>query len=228
MAYFRQIPAATSAAFSYLLADLDRRQAVIIDPAADQLMLYPSLLAELRVSLSHILLTHCHGAGALPADKLAAATRAPLSLAAGPARAEQTHGLVEGDLVACGDEVLHVRLTPGHTRNSCCFLWRDRIFTGDTLLIDDCGASDGSDGDAGLLFDSLAQRLLTLPDETLVYPARQHQGRQVSCIGEQRLRNPRLAGVTRDEFIAAQAQRGRPAANRNPSHAIGEPQHDPS
>jgi glyoxylase-like metal-dependent hydrolase (beta-lactamase superfamily II) len=81
-------------------------------------------------------------------------------------------------------------------------LWRDRVFTGDTLLIGDCGSSTGDGGDAGVLYDSITRKLLTLADETLVYPAHDHAGRRVSCIGEQRAANSKLAGTTRDEFIA--------------------------
>jgi glyoxylase-like metal-dependent hydrolase (beta-lactamase superfamily II) len=79
-------------------------------------------------------------------------------------------------------------------------------------LIGDCGATDAADSDAGMLFDSLTRRLLTLPDETLVYPAHDFFGRRVSCIGEARENNPKLTGITRDEFILRQRQGVMPAA----------------
>jgi glyoxylase-like metal-dependent hydrolase (beta-lactamase superfamily II) len=226
LAYFRQIASETTDRFSYLLADMDKRQAVVIDPADDQGVLYLSLLAEIRVRLVRILLTHGHAAGIIGVDRLRAATRAPLSAAVTTGLERIDQPLDDGDLVAFGDEVIHVRFTPGHSRGCTCYLWRDRVFTGETLLIDDCGATDSADGDPGILFDSLAQRLLVLPDETLIYPGRNLKGRQVSCIGEQRHRNPRLAGITRDEFIAAQAQRRKLAAERSRTSSLGEPSHD--
>lgn len=226
MAYFRQIASETTDRFSYLLADMDRRQAIIIDPADDQGVLYLSLLAEIRVRLVRILLTSRNAFGMAGVDRLRAATRAPLSFAASASLEGVDQALNDGDLVAFGDEIVHVRFTPGHSRGCACYLWRDRVFTGETLLIDDCGATDSADGDPGILFDSLAQRLLVLPDETLVYPGRNLNGRQVSCIGEQRHRNSRLAGITRDEFIAAQAQRRKPSADRSRTPSLGEPSHD--
>lgn len=215
MAYFRQIASARTGRFSYLLADMGRREALVIDPADDQVVLYLSLLTEIRTKLKSILLTHCHGALPEGVTGLAAATAAPVRSAAGE------HGLPlgDGESVAFGDEPLVAMHTPGHTRDSVCYLWRDKLFTGDTLLIDDCCATEDTAGDPGILFDSLARRLLTLPDETLVYPGRLTAGRQVSSIGEQRQRNACLAGVTRDEFIAAQEQRRTltPPLNQPPS-----------
>lgn len=206
MAYFRQLSSAASDRFSYLLADMDRRQAVIIDPVDDQAVLYLSLLAEIRVRLVRILLTDSRDSG-LGLDKLIANTRAPVSASAHELLPHIDAPLAEGAVVDFGDELIHTRLTPGRSRTAACYLWRDRVFTGDTLLIDTCSSTHDAEADAGMLFDSLTQRLLTLPDETLVYPARNLAGRQVSCIGEQRVRNHYLAGVTRDEFIAAQARR---------------------
>ena len=215
MAYFRQIASARTGRFSYLLADMGRRDALVIDPADDQVVLYLSLLAEIRAKLTVILLTHRHGALPEGVVGLAAATAAPVRSAAG----EEGLPLGDGESIAFGDEHLVVMHTPGHSPDSVCYLWRDKLFTGDTLLIDDCCATEDTAGDSGILFDSLARRLLTLPDETLVYPGRLATGRQVSSIGEQRQRNPCLAGVTRDEFIAVQEQRRAvmPPLNQPPS-----------
>lgn len=207
MTYFRQIASAAGDRFSYLLADMDQRQAVIIDPTDDQAVLYLALLTEIRVRLVRILLTHANNGPLHGVAKLAAICRAPVSASILDTPPLADHPLDEGALVDFGDEVIHTRLTPGLTPDAACYIWRDRVFTGDTLLIDTCATADGAASDAGMLFDSLTRQLLTLPDETLVYPARIGEGRQVSCIGEQRQRNHCLAGVTRDEFIAAQRRR---------------------
>jgi hypothetical protein len=91
-------------------------------------------------------------------------------------------------------------------------LFRSRVFTGDALLIGDCGSTDEPGSDPGVLYDSLTRRLLALPDEVLVYPARDCSGRRVSCMGEEREVNPKLKGTTRDEFIALQTGTPRPGA----------------
>ena len=108
----------------------------------------------------------------------------------------------DGDIFQfAGNEQLRVIATPGHTRGSISFLWRDRLFTGDSLLIGGCGRTDFQGGDAGALYDSITRRLFTLPDETLVYPGHDYQQRWVSSIMQERTTNPRLAGKTREQFI---------------------------
>lgn len=215
MAHFRQLSEARSHSYAYLLADADRGEAVLIDPAPGQATLYLALLDEIHARLTHVLLTHVHGRCARGADELRLATGARVAAGRG-CGLEQADPFAEDDaVVAFGNELLRCRATPGHTAGCVSYLWHDRAFTGDALLIGDCGASAGDGGDSGLLFDSLTRKLLTLPDETLVYPAHDFAGRRVSCIGEQRASNPKLAGTTRDEFIAKQARVGR----RHPAQA---------
>jgi len=218
MAFFRQIPSTSGEHFAYLLADMDKREAVIIDPAEDQTLLYLSLLAEIQVRLVRILVSHSHGPALPGVEKLRQRTGTPVSASAETPLSQIDMPLTDGAAIPFGDEVILARATPGHTRGCTSYLWRDRVFTGDALLIDDCGSSTEKNSDSGVLFDSLIQRLLTLPDETLVYPAACNGGRQVTSIGEQRSRNPRLAGVTRDEFIAGQERR--PLSNRNSKQDI--------
>ena len=199
MAHFRQFSSARGR-FSYLLTDVERREALLIDPDDTLGALYLGVLDELQARLGLILLTHTHAGRGVPGSGLQAATGAQLAMAEPPA--SSMRALEDGEALAFGDEVLRTWRTPGHTRNSSCFFWRDRVFTGDALLIGDCGSAREADSDPGSLFDSLSRRLLTLPDETLVYPAHDFAGRCVSCIGEQRRSNPKLKDVTRDEFVA--------------------------
>lgn len=214
MVHFRQIPEPRSHSFAYLLADADGREAVMIDPAAGQTTLYLALLDEVGARLMHVLLTHLHGKSARGADELRQASGAAL-VASRLSGVPDLSGIAEdGAVFTFGDEFLRCHATPGHTAGCVSYTWRDRAFTGDTLLIGDCGASAGDGGDSGLLFDSIARKLLTLPDETLVYPAHDFAGRRVSCIGEQRETNPKLAGTTRDEFIAKQSRSGQRHAVR--------------
>lgn len=203
MTFFRQIPCSTDASFTYLLADLDRREAALIDPVNDQVALYLGLLDEIQTRLTTLLITHAHGRRLAGVDNLRHRTGA-LVVAGPTCGLEQVDRVVaDGDVVPVGNELLRVWHTPGHTPGCVSYLWRDRVFTGDALLIGDCGNTDGTGSDPGALFDSLTRRLLTLPDDTLVYPAHDFCGRRVSSIAEQRSANPRLTGATRDEFISA-------------------------
>lgn len=203
MTFFRQIPFAADASYAYLLADLDRREAALIDPSDEQVALYLGFLEELQAKLTAVLITHSHRRRLPGADALR--NRCGTQIMAGPASGLEKIDriLADGDILAVGNELLRVWHTPGHTAGCVSYLWRDRIFTGDTLLIGDCGATEEASSDPGLLYDSLTRRILTLPDDTLVYPAHDPCGRRVSSIAEQRYSNPRLTGTTRDEFISA-------------------------
>ncbi|MDD5296377.1 MAG: MBL fold metallo-hydrolase [Rhodocyclaceae bacterium] len=211
MAHFRQFSSATGS-FSYLLADMEKREAVLIDPDDAQVSLYAGVLEELQVRLEAILFTHVHAPRPLPAERLRAATGADLVVGEMSGLEGAERYLADGDVLAFGDELIRAWRTPGHTRGCMSYLWRDRVFTGDALLIGGCGATDEEGSDPGALYDSLTRRLLALPDEILVYPAHDCSGRRVSCIGEEREANPKLKGTTRDEFIALQM--GMPRAGR--------------
>jgi sulfur dioxygenase len=121
---------------------------------------------------------------------------------------EQTHADVVSMRVAEGDRIeieglrLDVLYTPGHTDDSYSFLWADRVFTGDTLLIRGTGRTDFQNGDPRAQYDSLFNKLLKLPDETFVFPAHDYKGDTVSTIGEEKLFNPRLRVKSVDEYVA--------------------------
>jgi glyoxylase-like metal-dependent hydrolase (beta-lactamase superfamily II) len=206
MIYFRQFHDRRSHSFSYLLADLAARDAVIIDPLAAEVTLYLAVLDEIQVCLGHILLTHAHQNDGPCAAGLQQASGALLVVGSHcPLSADRTpppQRVADGAVLVFGDEFLRCRATPGHTAGCMSYQWRDRVFTGDALpmLLPESGAATGED--PGILFDSLTRKLLTLPDETLVYPGHDFGGRRVSCIGEERDSNPGLTGATRDEFIA--------------------------
>jgi glyoxylase-like metal-dependent hydrolase (beta-lactamase superfamily II) len=102
--------------------------------------------------------------------------------------------------VQFGEEILYSIKTPGHTSGCTSYRWRDRIFTGDTLLIGGCGRTDFQQGDAGELFDSL-QKLLSYPEETLIYPAHDYNGYRVSNVAQEKLTNDRIKDRTRENFI---------------------------
>lgn len=178
----------------------------MIDPVDDDLALYLGVLDEMKWQLDSVLETHLHVDHVSAAGKLRQATGA--KIACGDAQIEAADRLLrEGDQIEVGSLLLKVIATPGHTASCLSYQCGDRLFTGDCLLIGDCGNLCDAGADAGRLYDSITRKLLRFTDETLLYPGHEQQGRQVSCIGDERRNNPLFCGVSRDEFIARIAQR---------------------
>lgn len=200
---FRQLFEPNSSTYTYLITDGD--QALLIDPVITEIDIYLALLAEHQLELAWTLETHVHADHITAGGELRQriGSRSAVGALCGASAADRQ--LKDGDTVQLGNEQLQVIATPGHTPGSLSFLWKDRVFTGDSLLINGCGRTDFQGGDAGVLYDSISQRLFTLPDETLVYPGHDYQGRRVSCIGQEKTINPRLAGKSRDAFIEIMA-----------------------
>jgi sulfur dioxygenase len=199
---FKQLFDTETWTYTYLIADPDSKEAVFIDPVNTHIDDYIVLLDEHGLQLKYSLETHVHAdhitASGLLRQRLGAQTAVSRLCGAEAADVQ----IQDGDIFKIGAaEQIKAIATPGHTRGSISFLWRDRVFTGDSLFIGGCGRTDFQGGDAGALYDCITQRLFTLPDETLVYPGHDYQGRWVSCIKQERTANPRLAGKTREEFI---------------------------
>jgi sulfur dioxygenase len=198
---FRQLFDAASSTYSYLLASRRGGEALIIDPVLEKVDRYLQLLRELELKLVKAVDTHLHadhitGLGALR-DRTQCIT----------VMSERSRVDVVSMRVADGDRLqieavnLDVLYTPGHTDDSCCFRLGDRVFTGDTLLIRGTGRTDFQNGDARAQYESIFGRLLTLPDETLVYPGHDYKGDTVSTIAEERRCNPRLQVKSADEYV---------------------------
>lgn len=211
---FRQLFDPESSTYSYLLGDQAAGEAVVIDPVREQVERDLSLLSSHGLRLAWILETHVHADHVTGARALRERTgaRTAVSLHCGASGFDRL--LTDGDEIAFGAERIGAIATPGHTPGSTCYLWRDRLFTGDTLLIGGCGRTDFQNGDAGALYDSITLRLFCLPDDTLVYPGHDYRGRRVSTIGEEKATNPRLAGHARDAFIELMGNLGLPEPRR--------------
>ncbi|NTV10104.1 MAG: MBL fold metallo-hydrolase [Zoogloea sp.] len=215
----RQFLDGSSATLSYLLADLRSREAVIIDPVHEHVPLYLGVLGELGLKLTTTIDTHVHSdhlSGSASLKRLVGA-RIAIGRHAGASGADLL--LSEGDSLALGGEKLEVIETPGHTRGCISLRWQDRLFTGDALLIGSCGDADSPGADAGLLYDTLTRKILRFPDETLIYPGHLLSEQRVSCVGEERVRNWRIRGVSRDEFAARMATAPRPLVGGRPEIA---------
>lgn len=196
---FRQLFDTPSSTLTYLIAD-DRGAAVIIDPVLEQAEQYLELLNELQLTLVWALDTHIHADHITGADALKQRTGATTVIAASCGASGYDRQLVDGEILVFGDESLRVIATPGHTPGSLCYLWRDRLFTGDTLMINACGRTDFQRGSSAEMYRSITQKLFILPDETLVYPGHDYKGRRVSSIGEEKVLNLRIAGKSEQEF----------------------------
>lgn len=199
---FRQLFDSESSTYTYLIADESTGEAALIDPVREQLERDLRLVRELGLTLCYALDTHVHADHITAAGDLRERTAAQtVSCVTGGADCASVH-LGHGGELRIGGLLLKALATPGHTDDSLSFLCEDRVFTGDALLIRGCGRTDFQNGSPGQLYDSVTQVLFALPDPTLVYPAHDYSGQTMSTIGEERRYNNRLAGKSRDEFIA--------------------------
>ncbi|ATE60219.1 MBL fold metallo-hydrolase [Thauera sinica] len=198
---FRQFHHEETGTLSYLLADALTGHALMIDPVCEHAGRYLNELQELELDLVWLLETHSHPEDppGTQAMKEHTGARTAGANAAGAGVPDLIVG--QGDTVVFGDEIVRVIATPGHTPDSVTYKWRDRIFTGDSLLIGGCGRCDFSGGDAGAMYDSICGRLLSLPDETLIYPGHDYRNLRVSSVAQEKLSNGRLHGKSRAEFI---------------------------
>ncbi len=205
---FRQLFDPASSTYTYLLADEQTRDAIIIDPVLEQLERDLALIAELGLTLRYALDTHVHADHVTALGSFRARLGVPtvLSERAGVGCADVL--VKDGDVVRFGGHGVVVRETPGHTSGCVTYVTTDQAmaFTGDAVLIRGCGRTDFQQGDAHALYRSVHDKVFSLPDTTLIFPAHDYQGRTVTTVGEERRLNPRLGGGKReDEFVAIMA-----------------------
>lgn len=199
---FRQLYDSESSTYTYLLADLTLKEAILVDPVLEQVKRDWQLLKELDLSLRYCLETHIHADHITGTGKLRELTGCS-GIVPENAQADcaDRHIQDEEDL-ELGSIVIEAIATPGHTDSHMAYLVNgERVLTGDVLFIRGCGRTDFQNGDAGTLYDSVTKKLFTLPDATLVYPAHDYRGQTVSTIGEEKSWNPRFVGRDRSNFI---------------------------
>src|SRR5207344_531836 len=189
---FRQLFDSASGTYSYILASRAGGEALILDPVLEKADRYCQLLRELDLRLVKAVDTHLHADHVTGLGELRDRTHCVTIMG------EQS----KADMVMIEGLGLDVMYTPGHTDDSYSYLMGDRVFTGDTLLIRGTGRTDFQNGSARAQYESIFNRLLKLPEETLVFPAHDYKGDTVSTIGEEKRYNPRLQVRSVDDYVA--------------------------
>src|SRR5712672_2207007 len=199
---FRQLFDGVSGTYTYLLASRRGGEAMILDPVIAKVDRYLQLIAELDLHLVKAVDTHLHADHVTGLGALRDRTRCITVMGEQTKADVVSMRVAEGDRLTIEGVALDVLYTPGHTDDSYSFLMRDRVFTGDTLLIRGTGRTDFQNGDARAQYHSIFNKLLRLPDDTLVFPAHDYKGETVSTIAEERAFNPRLQVKSVDEYVA--------------------------
>ncbi|NBV42486.1 MBL fold metallo-hydrolase [bacterium] len=203
---FRQLFDAASSTYTYLIADPDEREAVIIDPVNTHLEQYIRLIGELDLKLVFAIDTHIHADHITGVGPLEDRTGCVSVLGEQTAAECVTRRIKEDEIIQVGQQRLRALYTPGHTDDSYSFLMTDRVFTGDTLMIRSTGRTDFQNGSAAQQYDSIFNKLLKLDESILVYPAHDYKGWMVSTIGEEKRYNPRLQVRSESEYVAIMNQ----------------------
>ena len=198
---FKQVFDIKSSTYTYLIASAKGREAVIIDPVLENVNEYINILKELNLKLVKVIDTHIHADHITGASKLKKATSCMI-LMGEHTPAETVEIKVKDEEIIKLDQLeIKALHTPGHTSDSYSFLMDNHLFSGDTLLINGTGRTDFQNGSAKDAYNSIFNRLLVLPEETLLYPAHDYNGKKVSSIGNEKKFNPRLQIRNEEEYI---------------------------
>jgi len=207
---FRQLFEPVSSTYTYLVGCEQTGEAMLIDPVLETVERDLGVIRDLGLRLECTLETHIHADHVTGAGRLRslAGSKAGFPEASGAELVDFT--IAEGTPVGIGELQLRPLYTPGHTDDHHVYLLDGdgaaRLFTGDALLIEGCGRTDFQNGDAATLYRSVHEKIFALGDETLVYPAHDYNQRQVSSVGQEKARNPRLgSGKSVNEFVAIMA-----------------------
>jgi len=198
---FKQVFDQKSSTYTYLIASSKGREALIIDPVLENVEEYIKLLTELDLKLVKVIDTHIHDDHVTGAGKLRDKTKC-VTIMGNHTPTDAVEIKVKDDEIIKLDQLKFKALyTPGHTSDSFSFLMDNYLFSGDTLLINGTGRTDFQNGNSKDAYNSIFNRLLKLPDETLLYPAHDYKGQKVSTIGKEKKNNPRLQVKNIDEYV---------------------------
>ncbi len=196
MVIFRQLFDPQSCTYTYLLADRDSSEAILIDPVFEQVARDAALIGELDLTLLWSIDTHVHADHVTGAWLLAERLGSKIALSRQCGAEGADRYLDDGEIVRFGRHHVKALSTPGHTDGCMTFLLDDnsRAFTGDCLLIRGAGRTDFQQGDPEVLYRSVHDKIFPLPDDALLFPAHDYRGLTVSSVAEEKAYNPRLGG----------------------------------
>ena len=197
---FKQVFDQKSSTYTYLIASAKGREAVIIDPVIENVDSYITLLNELDLKLVKVIDTHIHADHVTGLNELNKRTNCTRIMGENSKSEVIDIKLKDDENINVENIELKAIYTPGHTDCSYSYLMNDRVFTGDTLLINGTGRTDFQNGSAHQAYESLFGKLLKLPEETLVYPAHDYNGKKYSTIGSEKSKNPRLQVSSKEEY----------------------------
>ena len=198
---FKQVFDQKSSTYTYLIASAEGREALLIDPVLENVEDYIRLLNELNLKLVKVIDTHIHADHVTGAGKLRDKTKCVTIMGEHTPTDALEVKVKDEEIIKLDQIKIKALYTPGHTSDSFSFLMDNCLFSGDTLLINGTGRTDFQNGSSTDAYNSIFNKLLTLPDETLLYPAHDYKGEKVSTIGKEKKFNPRLQVNNVDEYI---------------------------
>ena len=198
---FKQLFDIKSSTYTYLISSGKGREALIIDPVLENVTKYISILKELDLKLVKVIDTHIHADHVTGASKLKDVTKCSTIMGAHTPAESVEIKVKDEEYINLDNLKFRAIYTPGHTSDSYSFLLNNHLFSGDTLLINGTGRTDFQNGNAKDAYNSIFNKLLKLPEETLLYPAHDYKGEKVSTIGKEKKQNPRLQINSIDEYI---------------------------
>jgi glyoxylase-like metal-dependent hydrolase (beta-lactamase superfamily II) len=198
---FNQFFDSVSSTYTYLISSGKGREALIIDPVLENTNNYILFLKKLDLKLVKVVDTHIHADHISGLKELQQQTDCAILMGEKSLSEVVTIKVKDNEKIKIENIELVSMYTPGHTDCSYSFLMNDRIFTGDTLLINGTGRTDFQNGNATEQYHSLFDRILKLPEKTFVYPAHDYKGNKVSTIGDEKKNNPRLKVKSSDQYV---------------------------
>ena len=199
--FFKQVFDTKTSTYTYLIASAKGREAVIIDPVLENVENYIGILKELDLKLVKVIDTHIHADHITGASKLKQATNCTTIMGEHTPADTVEIKVKDSEIINIDNLKIRSMYTPGHTSDSYSFLLDNYLFTGDTLLINGTGRTDFQNGSSKDAYNSLFNNLLKLPEETLVYPGHDYNGKFSSTIGNEKKFNPRLQVKSEDEYV---------------------------
>ena len=190
-----------SSTYTYLVASAKGREALIIDPVIENVESYIKLLNEFDLKLVKVIDTHIHADHVTGASKLKDITKCSTIMGENTPADTVEIKVKDDEYINLENLKIRAMYTPGHTSDSYSFLMDNHLFSGDTLLINGTGRTDFQNGNAKDAYNSIFNKLLKLPEETLLYPAHDYKGEKVSTIGKEKRNNPRLQVKSEDEYV---------------------------